>query len=546
MDIRLYQYYDLPNVANKLTGLTPLFSSLDIPGFTVYGTFDPVSAVFVLSEYYPANYASYVYGNVTYYGTCYVTTTTRGEYEYKVTVDPVTTTWYHSAVNTTQWVDYGPGDGGAEIDSRLPRSEDLTVIRREYGPVLKDGDFDVWLILANPNGQNFASQKYKLTPGAYRVYVFQRDAGINGVQHYRRFLRNLFRLSKNIGIFAHLDNYLASMIKAYVVPHALCANNAGLTMGEVELHSLSGELLNSDNTIRVPNGPDSTGWLDDFEEYTAFEVPLQESNALSPLYVEFSLYGLSDGVKREGTWSIVFPFIGEVQFTPDQCFPASAVSVGAEISFNPIGGFYTVQMEYGAPPDEPRPFRSGLYTFPVQETTTVLAPGAPSFQSLSAISNMFGIATGLKHTTTTIKRTNSTTRKNKTTTLTAINTSQGTEDTRGSSLEGLFGDYVSLFSSHSGACHGTTDGSPYRSDVAMDKRVTLYVTYYDYIAAEEAAEFWKTYGAPVSSRMTLTPKLFGGYIQTHDAIFPCGFLPPAIVRQAEIAFDQGVYLRKED
>ena len=513
MDVKLYTYADLPNVANKKTGCELLFDSTTTPGFTVYGTFDPYSAVFYLSEYYPANYAEYTLNAITYYGACTVSVTTRGEYEYRVTVDPLTTAWYHNIIpNSVQWCDYiSDSNYVGDIDPRLPISNDLTMVRLRYGPVIKEQDFDVWLITANPNGSQSATQDYRLTPGAYRVYVFSRYGEINGVQHYRRFLRNLFKLQKTYGALTSIDNYLQSMIKAYIVPHAFFSLQSGISPGTVELHSLGGELLNQNNSLEVPNG-------DGYENYTAFNVPLQNSVAPSSISATFNIFDYRSGPQREGTWTIVIPFVGEVSFTPSQCFPATAFEVEADVTFNPIGGFYVVQLGFSIPPDGYAPIENALYTFPCSESTVIMAPGSPSFQALSSagnyLSSFLGMASGNVGSITAIA---------------------------GQAVK----DSTSLLSSHGGAFKGTIDGSPYRSTVALDSRITLYITYHDYLSPEPG-KFWELYGAPYQGTALLSAKIgSGGYFQTRRAMFVCGNLPQEIVRQAESACDSGIYIRKE-
>ena len=513
MNVKLYTYADLPNVANKKTRCDLLFDSTTTPGFSVYGTFDPYSAVFYLSEYYPANYAEYTLNAVTYYGACTVSVTTRGEYEYRVTVDPLTTAWYHNIIpNTVQWCDYiSDSSYIGEIDPRLAISDDVTVIRKEYGPVMKDADFDVWLITANPNASQYASQDYRLTPGAYSVYVFSRYGDVNGVQHYRRFLRNLFKLQKTYGALSSLDNYLQSMIKAYIVPHAFFSNQSGIPVGNVELHSLGGELLNQNNSIEVPSG-------DGYENYTAFHVPLQESGAPSSIFASFNILNYRSGPQRAGTWSLVIPFVGDVSFTPSQCFPVNAFEVGAEVTFNAIGGFYVVQMGYSIQPDSYVPIANALYTFPCSESTVIMAPGSPSFQAMSSIGNYLSGFLGM---------------------------ASGNIGFGGAIAGQAINDTTSMLSSHGGSFKGTIDGSPYRSTVAKDSKITLYITYHDYLSAEPST-FWNLYGAPYQGTALLSAHTgSGGYFQTRRAMFVCGNLPQEIVRQAESACDNGIYIRSE-
>lgn len=513
MNVTLYTYADLPNVANKETGCEVLFDSSSVEGFTVYGSFDPHSAVFYLSDYYPANYAKYEFNAVTYYGACTVSVTTRGEYEYSVTVDPLTTAWYHGIIpNSVQWCDYiSDSDYIGEIDPRLTISDDLTVIRQEYGPVIKDSDFDVWLITANPNGTQYSGQDYRMTPGAYSVYVFTRHDDLNGVQHYRRFLRNLFKLQQTYGALTSIDNYLQSMIKAYIVPHAFFSNQRNIPIEDVELHSLGGELLNDDDSIVVP----SSGA---FEPYKAYHVPLQDSVAPSSITATFNIFNYRSGPQRAGAWSVVIPFVGEVSFTPSQCFPITAFEIGVKITLNPIGGFYVVQMGYSVPPDGYVPFANALYTFPCSESTVIMSPGSPSFQAMSSIGSYLSIFLGM---------------------------ASGNMGSVGALAGQVVNDTTSLLSSHGGSFKGTTDGSPYRSDIAEDSKITLYVTYHDYLTTEPGT-FWEKYGAPYQGTALLSARIgSGGYFQTRRAMFVCGNLPQEIVRQAESACDSGIYIRKE-
>lgn len=513
MDVKLYTYSDLPNVANKKTGCDLLFDSATTPGFTVYGTFDPYSAVFYLSEYYPANYAEYTLNAVTYYGACTVSVTTRGEYEYRVTVDPLTTAWYHGIMqNSEQFCDYvSDSNYYGEIDPRLALSDDLTIHRQEYGPVIKDQDFDVWLITANPNGTQSASQSYDLTPGAYSVYVFSRTNDINGIQHYRRFLRNLFKLQKTYGAVVSIDNYLQSMIKAYIVPHAFFSNQSGIPFGNVELHSLGGEILNQNNAIEIPSGGN-------YETYTAYKVPLQKSSAPTSITATFKISNYKSGPQRAGKWTVVIPFVGSVSFIPDQCFPVTAFELDVEATFNPIGGFYVVQLGVSVPPDEYARIANGLYTFPCSESTVIMSPGAPSIQAMDSLVNYISTFLGMS------------------------SRNMGAAGSRG---QKMLHDGASLFSSHSGSFTGTTDGSPYRSGIAKDSRITLYVTYHDYLSSV-ASLFWEKYGAPYQDIAILSASIgSGGYFQTRRAMFPCGNLPQEIVRQAESACDSGIYIRSE-
>lgn len=528
MDVKLYTYTDLPNVANKKTGCELLFDSTTTPGFTVYGDFDPYNAVFYLSEYYPANYAEYTLNSVTYYGACTVSVTTRNEFEYRVTVDPLTTAWYHRVISSAyQYLEYSPGHiGVGEIDPRLERDENLTIIRHKYGSILKDQDFDIWLITANPNGQLSASQKCKLTPGSYSVYVFTRYNNLSGVQHYRRFLRNLFKVQKKYGIGVDIDNYLSSMLRAYVVPHAFFTDTTGLVLGNVELHSLGGNLLDGDNVIAIPSNGD-------YEEYSAYHVNIQTTSVPTKISCEFHILNDQEGVKRDGTWSLVIPFVGTVSFTPNISFPANAHAIYADITLNPIGGFYVVQMSYATLPDENHPFPNGLYTFPIQENTIIMEAGAPALKAQTAMSDLFGFSLGMSNAKS-IERLMS---------KSEWNALVGERIGFANDAFSLATSGLSSLSSTGGSCNGTVDGSPYRSDVAIDKQITLYIPYHKYKTAD-IDFFYESYGAPSHAAGIISP-LSAGFYQTRRAMFPCGNLPQEIVRQAESACDNGIYTRSE-
>ena len=161
MIVSLYKYSNKSHVANKIDGLSPVFTG-DI---TPYGAFNARTVTFRLSEMYEANLCRYEYNHHAYYGSCTIDVDSNGLYVYSVNIDALTTAWYNNCMSTKNVVKYSKNGNSLRYDDRLFFKEDvfnyeipISAGRKELTVIMAVKSHDVYSgnYLANPNFEIYA------------------------------------------------------------------------------------------------------------------------------------------------------------------------------------------------------------------------------------------------------------------------------------------------------------------------------------------------------------------------------------------------------
>ena len=122
MKVTLYKFTGDSDTANKLLrNCTVIYDREVVP----YGAFDPNGASFRLDVLYDVNYAKFTYNGHDYYGYIYVSTDSKGLYNYSISTDPLTTAWYAGCFNSSNICKYSDLGTGNFFDDRATYLPDL-------------------------------------------------------------------------------------------------------------------------------------------------------------------------------------------------------------------------------------------------------------------------------------------------------------------------------------------------------------------------------------------------------------------------------------
>lgn len=508
INLKLYNYTAERWVANKLSVssmATPVFDSTGISNFNVRkSVFTPLRAEFILSALYSANYCSYVFNGITYYGYLTIATEGDGLYLYTVDVDALTTAWYAGCMAATTLISFSQSYGGSfEVDSR-----------RKFKPYLKrglvtaSGNYStpaVVMVLFNPYVSQSYSLDYDQSPGGYEFWVFQPfndgSNNVNAISNYNRFVRNAAKRDLE-------QKYLNPILSTYVLPSIMCPSDTNYDT--IEIYSTVASITDvfTNGHIQIPSG--GTIGTVTFEDYAACGYTAQSAISRFSKDILFMTYPYRDDpLAYECPWTITVPFIGSVSFNPKEAGLSGYNYVGVRIHANLVGGFWTVQLA------KRKTASSGLevviannWAIPFSEEMYTINASAADQKTISMISSM-------------------------------ASATAAAASGNYASLAGSVINTISTASNGGLSLMGNNKGTPYRSPTIADTVPTLVIPYYEY-EEDDGSSYNQRYGYPCDQLLQIDS--LTGYTKTaHAELYHLG-LPSEIVKAAEDALDAGVFI----
>ena len=199
MKVTLYKFTGDSDTANKLLrNCTVIYDREVVP----YGAFNPNGASFRLDVLYDVNYAKFTYNGHDYYGYVYVSTDSKGLYNYSISTDPLTTAWYAGCFNSSNKVLYSDYGDNLLFDNRAKYKDGINILNININPLRKE--YYIILVVRHLSPETDNTQT--LITNAV-VYLFETCGD------FSRFAGLLYSLSPE-----DQKKYIPSIISLYCVP----------------------------------------------------------------------------------------------------------------------------------------------------------------------------------------------------------------------------------------------------------------------------------------------------------------------------------------
>ena len=508
IDLKMYYYSAERWVANKLavaSMATPVFDSSGIAGFSVRkSVFTPLRAEFILSTLYSANYCSYVFNGITYYGYLTIATEGDGLYLYTVDVDALTTAWYAGCMAAPNNVIYSNSGSALRFDNRNPLHSHAVTIEATIGSSLTNPIIIMTLVDPYDQGRYHGNDaRTGQTPGALRSIVFFDDAGITAAQSFIHFCTNLIEVDQ--WAFKKIGPLLDSVRSVLIIPDVFLTNK---TQTALWLNAIPTDVVEAVSaTLSVPKS--GSGYTDvsggECNEWVTNSIV---HNRIVTQTYEIALASYKQDDIWAGTWNVILPYIGRVSIIPQGFIPSTASHITLTVLPNIFGEFYTVRIGYRTVSGGAiTPIDALTQTFPMMEKIPYPRAGQSGSSDASILNGIVGTVASVI-----------------------------AKNYAGAATSAI--SMIEAAATPAGVGAGNVGGSPYRATSLTPQFPILTITYQPHVNSPSSyASHWGRPDGAIRDVSTLT-----GYAQTeHCELYHLG-LPTDIISAAEDALDAGVFI----
>lgn len=309
MNISLYRFNGQILIANKISGLTPVFSGQITP----YGEFDSNSVFFKLSHLYDANYAKYTFNGHDYYGAVTVKVDSKGLYNYMVAVDPLTTAWYGGCMNATNICDYSDYPTTELFDDRAKYQTSPAINKL---PIANYSD-DFRIVMVTPKLIYSPDNTYCTSNPGTRSYVFTPAGFTSMMNHFQS------EDAKRQSCFA------GSILKLYCIPTSSLPDMTNFYKMDVVLHRINGSAIAGILTDYIADYSGPNDWHHGYEDYPKNRPYIVDSSntALHRKTVSITLAHFPlTGAQRRTVFSLHISDVGVLKFKYDDVCKNSTIS----------------------------------------------------------------------------------------------------------------------------------------------------------------------------------------------------------------------------
>lgn len=212
MKIDLYSVSQKENTANKIKGLSPVYSGDISP----YNGVTSSGATFILEKAYNANYGRFTFNGHTFYCNVSVAVTTDGLFIYKFTTDELATVYYNGDLHTTQHVVREINGDDKLIDTEIEKQDVVNITQWEMTGAEKNGVCYVINVLnAGATGDTITdiNARYNVSATAKVTTIPNISTYILTPAGFRFFYSELMRDGKTA-------QYMQSILSIYVTDYS--------------------------------------------------------------------------------------------------------------------------------------------------------------------------------------------------------------------------------------------------------------------------------------------------------------------------------------